>query len=289
MEDPLEDRRDLLLGGREAGHLGVGRVGQEEVDALLAEPGEGPQVGDPAVERQLVHLEVAGVEHQPGAGADRDRERVGDRVVDRDELEVEGPEADPVALADLVVDGLARAGARAACCRAAPASARSRPAGCRRARAAGTAWRRCGPRGRGSGPAPRRRRAGPGSGSKSGRIRSTPGWFSSGKSTPQSTISSRPSYSKTVMLRPTSPRPPSGMIRSPPRLEVGRGGTVRGGGGTWTRSRQIRPDASRPARSAATSSSVQGHQRGAHGAVVDHTEQLQAPPWRWSRRSWAPT
>ncbi len=53
-------------------------------------------------------------------------------------------------------------------------------------------------------------------GSKSGRIRSTPGWWSSGNSTPQSTISRRPSYSKTVMLRPTSPRPPRGVIRSPP-------------------------------------------------------------------------
>ncbi len=53
-------------------------------------------------------------------------------------------------------------------------------------------------------------------GSKSGRIRSTPGWWSSGKRTPQSTMSSRPAYSKTVMLRPTSPSPPSGMTRSPP-------------------------------------------------------------------------
>ncbi len=51
---------------------------------------------------------------------------------------------------------------------------------------------------------------------KSGRIRSTPGWWSSGNSTPQSTISRRPSYSKTVMLRPTSPRPPSGVTRRPP-------------------------------------------------------------------------
>ena len=52
--------------------------------------------------------------------------------------------------------------------------------------------------------------------SKSGRIRSTPGWLSSGNSTPQSTISSRSSYSKTVMFRPTSPSPPSGVIRKPP-------------------------------------------------------------------------
>jgi hypothetical protein len=51
-----------------------------------------------AVERQLVHLEVAGVEHEPGAGADRHRERVGDRVVDRDELQRERAERDAVAL-----------------------------------------------------------------------------------------------------------------------------------------------------------------------------------------------
>ncbi len=50
---------------------------------------------------------------------------------------------------------------------------------------------------------------------KSGRIRSTPGWSFSGNSTPQSTMSSRPSCSKTVMFRPISPRPPSGMIRRP--------------------------------------------------------------------------
>ena len=85
-------RGDLALGRGEAGHLGVGRVGEEQVDALLAEPGEGPQVGEPAVQRQLVHLEVAGVQHGAGRRADRDRERVGDGVVDRDELEVEGAE-----------------------------------------------------------------------------------------------------------------------------------------------------------------------------------------------------
>ena len=101
-EDLVDDRGDRLLARGEARHLGVGGVGQEEVDALLAEPGERAQVGDPAVERQLVHLEVAGVQHHPRAGADRDGQRVGDRVVDRDELEVERAEREPVALADLV-------------------------------------------------------------------------------------------------------------------------------------------------------------------------------------------
>ena len=39
---PVEHRDDVLLGRDEAGHLGVGGVDQEQVDALLAEPGEAP-------------------------------------------------------------------------------------------------------------------------------------------------------------------------------------------------------------------------------------------------------
>ena len=50
---------------------------------------------------QLVHLEVAGVQHQPGRGADRDRQRVRDRVVDRDELALEGPDLLALPLAHL--------------------------------------------------------------------------------------------------------------------------------------------------------------------------------------------
>ncbi len=53
------------------------------------------------VERELVHLEVAGVQHQPGLGADGDREAVRDGVVDRDELEVEHPELAALPLGDL--------------------------------------------------------------------------------------------------------------------------------------------------------------------------------------------
>ena len=46
-----------------------------------------------------------------------------------------------------------------------------------------------------------------------GRIRSTPGCESSGNRTPASTSRMRPSISKLVMLRPTSPQPPSGVTR----------------------------------------------------------------------------
>src|SRR5581483_9246635 len=68
---------------------------------------------------------------------------------------------------------------------------------------------------------------------KSGRIRSTPGCSSSGKSTPQSMTSRRPPYSKTVMLRPISPRPPRGVMR---RAPSGSGGGGPSSGCGWLKS-----------------------------------------------------
>ena len=85
-DDVGDDLADVALGRDEPGHLGVGRVGQQQVDALVAEPGEAGQVGEPAVQRGLVHLEVAGVQDGLPADADRHRQRVRDRVVDREEL-----------------------------------------------------------------------------------------------------------------------------------------------------------------------------------------------------------
>ncbi len=63
-DDVGDDVADLALGRDEAGNLGVGRVGQQQVDALVAQSGEAGQVGEPAVQRGLVHLEVAGVQHR---------------------------------------------------------------------------------------------------------------------------------------------------------------------------------------------------------------------------------
>ena len=108
-DDGVEDRADLLLRGGEAGNLGVGRVSEEQVDTLFAEACEGAQVGDPAVERQLVHLEVAGVQHGARTGADEHGQGVGDRVVDGDEFQVEGPELVGFVLAHHAGDGLAQA------------------------------------------------------------------------------------------------------------------------------------------------------------------------------------
>ena len=202
------------------GHLGVGGVDQEQVDALVAEPGEPGQVGEPAVERQLVELDVAGVQHQPGRRADGDRERVRDRVVDREELAV--PRARAAAASPSATSsrcGVSRCSLHLA---ATSASVNREPTTGRSGR-----WRSR------NGTAPMwsswpwvstsasmsSRRSS--MARKSGRIRSTPGESSAGNSTPQSTTSSRPSYSKTVMLRPISPMPPSATTRSPPSGSAG--------------------------------------------------------------------
>ena len=91
-DHPVEDRPDVALGRDEARHVGVGRVAEQQVHAAVTEPVERRHVGQPAVQRCHVGLEVAGVEQRPGLGRHGDRERVGDRVVHRDELARERPE-----------------------------------------------------------------------------------------------------------------------------------------------------------------------------------------------------
>ncbi len=86
----------------DAGHLGVGGVGEQQVYPAGAEPGEPAKVSQPTVQRQLVHLEVTGVQDQPGRRPDRDRERVRDGVVDREELQLPRPE--PLLRAGLDLD-----------------------------------------------------------------------------------------------------------------------------------------------------------------------------------------
>ena len=230
VEHAVQHRCDVLLRRREPRDLGVGRVRQEQVHTLLAQAGERAQVGDPAVERELVHLEVAGVQHHARAGADGDREGVRDRVVDRNELEVERTEGDPVTLGDdLLYDVLdpvlsqLRADQRQGQLRS-------------HERDVGALAQQVGHRadvvlvavGQHEGldgvePVPDRRRSRAGSGRR-------PGGSPRGRAPRSRRSSSRPSYSKTVMLRPTSPRPPSGVTRSPPR---GRAGGADSSGWGW--------------------------------------------------------
>ncbi len=100
-EDLPQHVGDVALGRDEARDLRVRGVGEEEVDALLAQPREGVQVGEAVVQRQLVHLEVAGVHHHAGGRADGDGQGVRDGVVDGDELAVEGADALAVPLRHL--------------------------------------------------------------------------------------------------------------------------------------------------------------------------------------------
>ena len=83
----LKGRPDISLGCGEAGHLRISRVDHEQVDALFTEPGESAQVSDSAIQRQLIHLEVAGVQDQSGRGSYGNGQRIGNGVVDCNELD----------------------------------------------------------------------------------------------------------------------------------------------------------------------------------------------------------
>jgi hypothetical protein len=90
--------------------VGAGRVGEQQVDALVAEPREVGEVGRPPVDRGLVELEVAGVDDHPVRGAEGVGDPVGDRVADLDRLGVERALLDDVARLDLDELGAGRSG-----------------------------------------------------------------------------------------------------------------------------------------------------------------------------------
>ena len=75
-EDALEGHAHRGLRRREARLLGIGRVGEQQADALglrqLADAGE---VGAPTVHRREVDLEVSGVQHHALRGVDGDGHR----------------------------------------------------------------------------------------------------------------------------------------------------------------------------------------------------------------------
>ena len=65
LHDLAEGLADGPLGGRVAGVLGARRVGQQAQHALRAEAGQRVEVGQLAVHRRVVELEVAGVDDVP--------------------------------------------------------------------------------------------------------------------------------------------------------------------------------------------------------------------------------
>ena len=93
-EHRLEGRVDLLLRLRIAGALGVRRIGHQHQDALFAELCKPRKVDHAALRRGEIDFEVAGVDDDARRRVQRKADRVGNRVVDVDQLHVEAAELD---------------------------------------------------------------------------------------------------------------------------------------------------------------------------------------------------
>ena len=80
--------------------VGVGGVGEQQADALvLGDGAHDAEVGEPAVDRGEVELEVAGVQDRALRRVDGGGEAVGHRVGDGDELAVERADPAPLVVA----------------------------------------------------------------------------------------------------------------------------------------------------------------------------------------------
>ena len=88
-EQCVKGRPHAALALSEAGALHVGGVAQHGQHALVAQLAQAGQVGHAPLDGGGVDLEVAGVEAHPDGGADGEGHRVGDGVVDVDELHAE--------------------------------------------------------------------------------------------------------------------------------------------------------------------------------------------------------
>src|SRR5207237_1849862 len=93
-DDLAERLADDPLRLRDAWALRVRRVGEQEVDAAVAEFREAADVRPQAVDRRVVELPVAGVEDAPRRGLDADADGVRYRVRHAHELEPERAELD---------------------------------------------------------------------------------------------------------------------------------------------------------------------------------------------------
>ncbi len=96
-EQLLERGDDTVFRSREAGPLDVRAVGQQRQHAVRAQFGEPMKVEVLAVERRLVDLEIARVDHRPHRRSDRHRERIRDAVRHPDELDRQVADRHPFA------------------------------------------------------------------------------------------------------------------------------------------------------------------------------------------------
>ena len=78
---------DLGLGLGKAGNRGVGRVGKQQVDALLGKAADSGIVGRDTIDGRLVKLKVARVHNGALVGANEHAQSAGDGVRHREEVE----------------------------------------------------------------------------------------------------------------------------------------------------------------------------------------------------------
>ena len=88
-EDLLEPVGHVDFRAGEASPIDVGAVGEQRQHAGGAKLRQPVKVDDLAVERRLIDLEVAGVDHHAMRRLDRERHAVGNAVRDADELDRE--------------------------------------------------------------------------------------------------------------------------------------------------------------------------------------------------------
>ena len=98
LDDLRQALGDFLLGRRNAVAQRVGAVADQRQHALVAELAEALLVGQGAERGVEVDLPVAGVDHRSERRLDRQRHRLGDRVVDADRLDLERADIDAIAL-----------------------------------------------------------------------------------------------------------------------------------------------------------------------------------------------
>ena len=88
---------DLLLRLGIAGAFGVGAFGKQCQNPLITQRSKAVQVGHLALDRCIVDLEVARMDKCTGGSMQCDRDRIGDGVVDVDQLDVKAAELEGVA------------------------------------------------------------------------------------------------------------------------------------------------------------------------------------------------
>ena len=104
-EDAVEHRLNVALAGNEAWDLGIGAVDHQQIHALVTDASKAVQIGDPSVERKLIHLEVAGVQDRGTWSANGQCKCIGDRVIHRQKLHAELADLHGLAFGDQIDGG----------------------------------------------------------------------------------------------------------------------------------------------------------------------------------------